>query len=201
MAVRCNVRPICSAILMKRCENTESRTGSGEVNSFRSKDCAFLLSAMSILMSPLPTTVASLPGSTTVVIPPRTSIRIAGPFTVIPGLRSLSKKTLVSNQPWPAKYVLWFTADFGNLRETFAFFVLTASSIFCCTAASETPNARTRTSSTITSLPGMVNPCSLKYSSANALTVSSPFFLLIMMPKSVPSYLIFRYHSDAMLSF
>mmetsp|Transcript_42976 Transcript_42976/g.102241 ORF Transcript_42976/g.102241 Transcript_42976/m.102241 type:complete len:219 (-) Transcript_42976:1321-1977(-) len=137
--VRWRVRPICSAIDMKRCWNIDSCTASTWV------DKTVASSAWTVIRtSPLDVISATHPGSTrTVEI---ASSSIAGPSTFHPGPTSESRKTSVSRRP-PSKYTAVVATAAGAATSIRDFAALTVLR----------PMARTRMSSTTIS-----RPCSSK---------------------------------------
>mmetsp|Transcript_21808 Transcript_21808/g.51221 ORF Transcript_21808/g.51221 Transcript_21808/m.51221 type:complete len:214 (-) Transcript_21808:691-1332(-) len=100
IAVRCRVRPICSAIDMNRCPNTLSAMGSAVFDSRLFAGPASGSSPTVISMSESAVRRAVQKGSTTMV--QSLSKIIAGPSTTMPGVRASLFQHAVSRRP-PAK--------------------------------------------------------------------------------------------------
>ena len=116
MAVRCSTRPICSAMLMKRCPKMESWMGSSVVLT-----SLLSLFSTSIITLPKRVTVATQFGFTRIVV--FLSRMMAGPDTTWPASKLENTNTRVSTYLLAsAKYTGTTYTTAGEKREKFEIF-------------------------------------------------------------------------------
>mmetsp|Transcript_32977 Transcript_32977/g.81988 ORF Transcript_32977/g.81988 Transcript_32977/m.81988 type:complete len:229 (-) Transcript_32977:1848-2534(-) len=210
-AVRCRVRPICSAIDMKRLPRTESNTGSAAASA---RTGAVPLSGSgrtsgrvptsptSMMRSPSVLTSAEHPGSnTTVEVTPTTS---AGPRSTCPArscaLRYTAESSHAAFPPLhsPPKKTRARSATVGAPPASAALALPTVTP----SSADELPTARTRTLSTSTGLlapPGASASADIsKPNSRLKASRRAPSYAETRVPISLPSLFLFLLPSSAL---
>ena len=184
--VRCRTRPICSAMPMKRCENTASCTGSASARVAGGVGRAGggppgEPPPRSMRTSPADVTTAVAPGSTTMV--EISLITSAGPGRACPGTRAASKKTGVAWRPPTSKQASTIRSGAGGGGGP-------SGAGGGEGGEGARPTARTRASSTATPLPTSTNPNSRLYASSKAASTAAalaPTGQGVMTATSVPS--------------
>mmetsp|Transcript_17130 Transcript_17130/g.51273 ORF Transcript_17130/g.51273 Transcript_17130/m.51273 type:complete len:272 (-) Transcript_17130:1994-2809(-) len=187
MLVRCRVRPISSANPMNLWEKMASCTESCWTSCEESTAAEGALRCTSMRTSPPGVMCPVHSGSTT--MQEMSSIRMAGPSTTWPDLRSDRRYAGVSCRPPFSKYADVVAAAFGSGPGSEVMSPALGRSL-------ARPVARTRTSSTMIARPARVNPNSRRYWFSKALAGSPPSGGQgVITGTSVPSYRRFRNRS------
>mmetsp|Transcript_20861 Transcript_20861/g.53061 ORF Transcript_20861/g.53061 Transcript_20861/m.53061 type:complete len:213 (+) Transcript_20861:1729-2367(+) len=175
MEVRCSVRPICSAMPMKRWLKIARQMGSGPLAAGApAATAAALVAVEGAGAGASPTSMRTLwpavtcavqPGSTMTV--EMASMRMAGPGSAWPAARSDSRYTGVGTRPVSVKYADCVSQGGGSGPGAAPLPESPPDAAAMTRARDAAPVARTRASSTTTAL-SRVNPNSRWYACANA---------------------------------